>query len=123
MRSTPTKELIMSKRLTQLLTIAAALALTGIAGATARGGVPSTVVKYGDLALDTKAGIVKLHARLHAAAQLVCSGIDNRVLGLREQYDVCVSDAVNQGVAAIGNENLTSFHRDRKVGFFASNRR
>lgn len=112
----------MSKRLTQLLTIAAALAVTGIAGAATRGGTPSTVVQFGDLALNTKAGVVKLHARLHAAAQLVCASIDSRVLGLREQYDLCVTDAVNQGVAAVGNENLSNYHRTRKVGLFASNR-
>jgi len=113
----------MSKRLTQLLTVAAALALTGIAGATSRGEVPSTVVQYGDLALNTKAGVVKLHGRLHAAAQLVCDSIDSRVLGLRQQYDRCVSDAVTEGVAAVGNENLSNYHRNRKVGLFASNRR
>jgi len=112
----------MSKRLTQLLTIAAALAVTGIAGATTRAEVPSTVVRFGDLALNTKAGVKTLHYRIHAAAQFVCSGIDSRVLGLREQYDTCVSDAVNAGVAAVGNENLTSFHRTHKVGLFASNR-
>jgi UrcA family protein len=117
-----TKELIMSKRLTQLLTVAAALAITGIAGATARGEVPSTVVRYGDLALNTRAGVATLHARIHAAAKLVCDGIDSRVLGLREQYDVCVSDAVTDSVAAVGNENLSNYHRNRKVGLFASNR-
>jgi UrcA family protein len=112
----------MSKRFTQLLTVAAALAVTGIAGATGRAEVASTVVRFGDLTLDTKAGVAKLHARLHAAAQLVCSSIDSRVLGLREQYDLCVSDAVNQSVIAIGNENLASYHRNHRIGLFASNR-
>jgi UrcA family protein len=112
----------MSKRFTQLLTVAAALAVTGIAGAATRGAVPSTIVQYGDLALDTKAGVAKLHARIHAAARLVCDSIDSRVLGLREQYDLCVSDALRDGVAAVGNENLSNYHRNRRVGLFASNR-
>ena len=112
----------MSKHFTKLLTVAAALALTGIAGATTRGEVPSTVVHYGDLALNTKAGVAKLHARIHAAAKLVCDSIDSRVLGLREQYDLCVSDALKEGVAAVGNENLSNYHRNRKVALFASNR-
>ncbi|MEO8065030.1 MAG: UrcA family protein [Pseudomonadota bacterium] len=113
----------MSKHFTQLLTLAAALAITGIASATTRGGeVPSTVVQFGDLALNTQAGVARLHARIHAAAKLVCDSIDSRVLGLREQYDICVSDAVRESVAAVGNENLSNYHRNRKVGLFASNR-
>ena len=115
----------MSKRLTQLLTVAAALALTGVAGASTRseGDVPTTIVKYGDLALNTRAGVAKLHARIHAAAQLVCSSVDSRVLGLREQYDVCVSDAVTQSVDAIGNANLSEYHRyGKKAALLASNR-
>ena len=115
----------MSKRLTQLLTVAAALALTGVAGATTRseGDVPSTIVKYGDLALNTKAGVAKLHARIHAAAELVCGSIDSRVLGLREQFDVCVSDAITQSVTAVGNANLSEYHRHgMKAALLASNR-
>jgi len=112
----------MSKHLTQLLTVAAALAITGIAGATTRSEVPSTIVKFGDLALNTKAGVRTLHARIHAAAQFVCSGIDSRVLGLREQYDTCVSDAVRDSVAAVGNENLSNFHLyGKKAQLMASN--
>jgi UrcA family protein len=102
----------MSKRLIQLLTVSAALAVSGIAGATARtNDVPSIVVKYGDLALNTKAGIVSLHSRIRAAAESVCSPLNSRVLGLREQYEVCVGDAMSQGIAAVGNANLSNYHR------------
>lgn len=112
----------MSKHFTQLLTVAAALAITGIAGATTRSEVPSTIVKFGDLALNTKAGVATLHARIHAAAQFVCSGIDSRILGLRDQYDTCVSDAVRDGVAAVGNPNLSNFHiYGKKMQLMASN--
>jgi UrcA family protein len=122
MRSIPNKELIMSKRLTKLLAVAAALAITGIAGATTGSDAPSTVVRYSDLSLASKAGVVKLHARLRSAAQIVCSGVNTQVLSQREHYDTCVKDAINQGVAAVGNENLTNYHRYRRVGLFASNR-
>ena len=113
----------MSKRLTKLLVVAAALAVTGVAAASTRSDAPSTVVQFSDLSLASKAGVVKLHARLRAAAQLVCSGIHAEVLSQRENYSTCVKDAVNQGVAAVGNENLTNYHRYRRVGLFASNQR
>jgi UrcA family protein len=124
MGSLHTKEHIMSKPLIQLLTAAATLAISGLAGASVAGDqVPSVIVKYGDLALDTRAGVTKLHARLHAAAQLVCSSIDSRVIGLRDQYDVCVADAVSQSVAAVGNANLSDFHRHgAKSALVAANR-
>ena len=47
----------MSKRLIKLLPLAAALALSGYASATTPKDLPSVVVKYGDLNLDTKAGV------------------------------------------------------------------
>ena len=114
----------MSKPLTQLLTAAAALAITGLAGASvARDQLPSVVVNFSDLSLDTRAGVIKLHARLHAAAQLVCSSIDSRVIGLRDQHDTCVADAVAQSVAAVGNSNLSDFHRNgAKSLLLATNR-
>ena len=114
----------MSKGIFKLLTVSVALAMTGLATAGAReGDVPSVVVKYGDLALDTKAGITKLHARLHAAAEEVCRQIDYRVLGLRDQYDACVDTAVAQSVAAVNNTNLSNFHRfGQKATLVASNR-
>ena len=94
---------------------AAALAFSGLAGASTVRELPSVVVKFGDLNLDNAAGVAKLHARLHSAAQQVCSQLDSRVLGLREQYDRCVSDAVTSSVAKIGNANLTTFHRYRRM--------
>jgi UrcA family protein len=101
----------MSKRLIKLLPLAAALALSGYASATTPKELPSVVVKYGDLDLDTKAGVKSLHSRLRFAAEQVCSPLDSRVLGLRDQYDRCVTDAVTQSVAAVGNPDLIMFHR------------
>ena len=101
----------MSKRLIKLLPVAACLALSGVAAASIPNDLPSVVVKYGDLSLNSKSGVASLHARIRNAARRVCSPLDSRVLGLREQYEQCVSDAVKQSVAAVGNADLSRYHR------------
>jgi hypothetical protein len=111
----------MSKRLIKLLPLAAALALSGYASASTPKNLPSVVVKYGDLNLDSEAGVKKLHARLRNAAERVCSPLDSRVLGLREQYERCVTDAITQSVTAVGNPSLIQFHRyGGRIGVVAS---
>jgi UrcA family protein len=80
-----------------------------------RSGVPSVVVKYDAALLDTSAGVKGLHSRLAMAAQSVCVALDSRVLGLHEEYDHCVRDAVRRGVADVGNDNLTNYHRYRAL--------
>lgn len=97
----------------KLLPLAVALALAGTAGAATRVGddIPSVVVQYGDLNLNSRAGVLKLHARLRSAAQDVCGPLNSRVLGLLEQYESCVAAAIAQGVDAVGNESLSKFHR------------
>ena len=99
----------------------AALAISSIAAAGSQD-VPSVVVRYGDLNLDSQAGVTSLHKRLRNAAESVCGELDTRVLGLRDAYDACVSDAVARGVADVANPNLTIFHRSKgKVAVLASN--
>lgn len=111
----------MTRRLIKLLPVAAALALGGVAEAGTVHELPSVVVRYGDLDLDSVDGIATLHSRLARAARVVCSPLDSRVLGLREQYQLCVSGAVTQGVARVDNPRLTSFHRyGRKAAAVAS---
>jgi UrcA family protein len=115
MRSTFTEEQIMSKRLVKLLPLAAALAASSLAhaGTVAEQAkdLPSVVVKYGDLNLGTRSGVASLHARLRSAAKQVCNELDSRVLGLRDQFAGCVSDAMTRSVARVHNPNLTRFHR------------
>jgi len=121
MHSTSTED-IMTSRFVKLLPVAAALALSGIAQAGTVRELPSVVVKYGDLNLDRVDDVATLHARLRKAALQVCSQLDSRVLGLREQYETCVSGAVTQSVAKVDNARLTSFHRfGRKAAAVASN--
>jgi UrcA family protein len=99
----------------------AALALSGIAAA----GSPdahSVVVRYGDLNLNSQAGVASLHKRIRNAAESVCSELNNRVLGLRDIYEQCVDDAVSSGVAQVANPNLSNFHRSKgKSAVLASN--
>jgi UrcA family protein len=101
----------------KLLVPAIALVVSGFAAAGTRvaADVPSVVVQYGDLNLNSKAGVVRMHARLKGAAQAVCDSLNSRVLGLREQYDRCVVDAISDGVKQVGNQNLSNFHRYGRV--------
>ena len=99
----------------------AALALSGIAAA-GSGDTNSVVVRFGDLNLNSKAGVASLHKRIRNAAESVCSPLDTRILGLRDAYDQCVDQAVKNGVAEVANPNLTNFHASKgKVAVVASN--
>src|ERR1044072_421758 len=121
MRSTQTED-IMTGRLIKLLPVAAALALcSGVASAGTVRELPSVVVKYGDLNLESADAGAALHSRVSKAARQVCSELDSRVLGLREQYERCIAGAVTQSVARGDNPRLTSFHRyGRKAAAGAS---
>lgn len=99
----------------------ALLAISGLAAAGSRD-VNAVVVKYGDLNLNSRAGIASLHKRIRNAAESVCSSLETRVLGLRDAYDACVDEAVTNGVSAVGNANLTHFHAVKgKTEVVASN--
>ena len=112
----------MTGRFIKLLPLAAACALSAVASAGTVRELPSVVVKYGDLNLDSVDGVAALHSRLSQAAREVCSQLDSRVLGLREQYERCIAGAVTQSVARVDNPRLTSFHRyGRKAAAVASN--
>jgi UrcA family protein len=87
----------------------AALAFSGLATAGARD-LNTVTVKFGDLNLNSQAGIASLHKRIRNAAESVCSQLETRILGLRGAYDQCIDQAVAEGVAAVGNANLTHFH-------------
>jgi UrcA family protein len=107
----------MFKRHINLLAAAAALAFAGVGGvasattqARLSNDAPSVVVNYSDLSLQSRSGIERLHARIRNAAETVCSSLDSRVIGLREQHQHCISTAVRRGVEAVGNDNLTQYH-------------
>jgi UrcA family protein len=107
----------MSSAFIKLLPVAAALAISGLAQATTiTRDVPRVTVKYGDLDLDSIDGITRLHARLSGASRQVCSKLDSRVLGLRDDYERCVSDALRRGVADVDNDKLTTYHHRGRSG-------
>jgi UrcA family protein len=92
-----------------------ALAASGIASAATRD-APGVVVRFGNLDLNSQAGVASLHKRIRNAAQSVCGPLETRILGLRDAYDVCVNEAVSNGVAAVANPNLSIFHASKGKG-------
>ena len=109
----------------QLLFSVAALSVAGIAAASSAAGpdVRSVVVKYGDLNLATQVGVARLHKRLHNAAESVCSPLNSHMLSRRDHYAECVADAVQRGIADVGNDNLSKYRTGRatRTQAFASN--
>ena len=87
----------------------AALALSGFANASTTE-LNSVVVRYGDLNLNSQAGVARLHKRIRNAAESVCDQLETRILGLQTAFKECVADAVDNGVAAVDNVNLNQFH-------------
>jgi UrcA family protein len=83
-----------------------ALAASGIASAASQD-VPSIVVRFGDLDLNTESGVSRLHKRIRNAAESVCGPIDTRILELRDAFDACVKDTMSNGVAAVAKGKVT----------------
>jgi UrcA family protein len=121
MASSQTEELNMKSM--KILMALAALSVTGITAAHAAArDTNSVVVRYGDLNLDSQAGINTLHKRIRNAAESVCGPLETKVLGLREAYDSCVKQAIEDGVAAVNNTSLSQFNATRtKRSVLASN--
>ena len=98
----------------------AALALSGLATAAPTN---SVVVRYGDLNLDSQAGIARLHKRIANAAESVCDTLETRILSLQAAYKDCVNTAVTEGVAAVDNAHLSQYHASKgRLPVVASNR-
>jgi UrcA family protein len=92
-----------------------ALAASGIAIAATRN-APGVVVRYGDLNLNSQAGVVSLHKRIRNAAESVCRPLETSIIGLNDAFGACVKEAVNNGVAAVANPNLSNFHASKGKG-------
>jgi UrcA family protein len=99
----------------KILFALAALSVSGLAAAGASD-VNSVVVRYGDLNLESKAGVASLHKRIRNAAESVCSQLETRILGLRDAYNACVEAAVVDGIAAVGNSSLSQYHASKGKG-------
>jgi UrcA family protein len=103
---------------TFLILAAAALSVSGIASAASD--TRSVTVRYGDLNLNSKAGIASLHKRIRNAAESACAPLESRILGLDDAYEACVTDALNRGIAAVGNDNLSNYHLGKAQRVVAS---
>lgn len=100
----------------------AVLAFSSFASAGSRDS-NNVVVKYGDLNLNSQAGVASLHKRIRNAAESVCSQYETRILGLRAAYEECIDDAVASSVSAVGNVSLTQYHAVKSGQVLASNQR
>ncbi|HKT74102.1 MAG TPA: UrcA family protein [Steroidobacteraceae bacterium] len=75
--------------------------------------VPQQVVHYGDLNLNSSAGIAALFRRVHKAAEQVCGQVDRRELERAALWDACVSQATERAVDTINVPALTHYYRNR----------
>ena len=94
---------------TNLLVVAAALAVGMLAGVThaAEAEVPAQTVRFQDLNLNTDAGVQVLYKRIQGAANQVCGDIDGRDLVVARAHKACVERAVADAVATVNNQMLT----------------
>jgi UrcA family protein len=94
---------------TNLLVVAAALAVGMLAGVThaAEAEVPAQTVRFQDLNLNTEAGVQVLYKRIKGAAKQVCGDVDVRDLAVARAHDACVAKAVGDAVATVNNQMLT----------------
>jgi UrcA family protein len=90
----------------------AALTLSAVAAASSPQ-VESRVVRFGDLDLDSRAGVAVLHKRIRNAAESVCGNLNSRLPMLRDAYEQCVAEAIAQSVASVANPNLSDFHASK----------
>ena len=73
-------------------------------------GVPSRVVRFADLNLQSREGIRALYSRIRTAAQEVCGPVYFRVAESNMRQRRCQERAIDQAVAAVGSQSLTAFH-------------
>ena len=105
----------MNKALTLIIALAAGTAaITTAAAATPRStaspeaGVPSVVVRYGDLNLATDAGTKALYRRIAFVAKQVCPDGESRGLENLNRARACQRDAIARAVQAVHNERLAT---------------
>ena len=73
-------------------------------------GVPSRVVRFADLNLQSREGIRALYSRIRTAAQDVCEPVYFRVARSNISQRRCQERAIEQAVAAVRSDSLTAFH-------------
>jgi UrcA family protein len=76
---------------------------------------PSIRVKYGDLNLQTPAGVEALYKRIHSAATQVCDSGGDRNLSILTYDRKCAAATETQAIEKVNNAALSAFYQ-RKVG-------
>lgn len=73
--------------------------------------VPSVAVNYGDLNLDTPAGVSTLYSRLRAAARKACDVREARPLAEAVEAHSCYRQALGAAVENVKSPSLSALHR------------
>ena len=71
---------------------------------------PSVRVLIADLDLTKPQGTATLYTRIRSAARSVCGPVDGALLEEKVLWSKCVSDAIGNAVAKVGNANLTNYY-------------
>ena len=97
-----------------LLGSLAGVMAAGAAGAaTPDSDVPSVVVKFNDLTLDTDTGVNRLYRRVEFAAKQVCPDGDMRDLSAHQLVERCRQQAMTRAIRQIDNSRLAALHAVR----------
>ena len=90
-----------------VLWLACGLAVSNAQAGDAR----SETVKFGDLNLDSQAGVEALYGRIHAAARRVCE----MPAGEQAAAERCMAKAERQAIGKLNISSLTAFYH-KKTG-------
>ena len=97
-----------------LLGSLAGVMAAGAAGAaTPDSGVPSVVVKFDALTLDTDSGVNQLYRRIESAAKRVCPDGTMGDLMAHQRVEQCRQQAVARAIQQIDNPRLAALHAVR----------
>ncbi len=98
---------------------AALIAGTMLAGhtfAAQPGDVPSQIVKFGDLNLNSTEGVATLYKRIHRAAEQLCpSSSETRLLASASSAQ-CVAQSEARAVKDVNNAALTGYYMVKTGG-------
>jgi len=105
------------------ITAATLFAIAALSGATANAGdaVPSQVVKFGDLNLNSAQGAATLYTRILIAARNVCPGDDSdRQLRPIRSRQSCMDAAIERAVRQVNSSALSAYY-SAKTGHVVAN--
>ena len=82
----------------------------GLAVSSAQAGdARSETVKFGDLNLNSQAGVEALYGRIHAAARRVCEQPAGELAGASR----CITKAESQAIGKVNSPLLTAFYQQK----------